>query len=493
MIRRPSSRCAGSPRLRVRWRSSTVPIVLEFELLCEGKNMVRIKFVIVCLSLLVAGSQIQLFKGRIAMGATGVVYPRSGETFSPISGDDWTLYDPNPNNIWNRVYRSLFRRVASDGHGYGYDELDPLLWPSTRYLLSDPAAQQAIDTLDEIISTRAERQVKDPLKRAILQRDLWAIFDWTTRTQHESSAKLKLQIRLVQVMKRLALSPDEIQKLPDSYKEAQRSEEFRVGDDPKVAGKAVLPSKLFDPNGPWIRLEGLGGDPITQSHTAFAVGRSVFSVFIRLPEGREAGLEYLRRLAGFPNPWTYDRQDRRNRRPNPELPQFPAGTQLALVRQMMLIDSSGNLQPTRLIEDMQIRVHRVIPDGAEAIASHSQTRSTLDVYEFRLSRTKLFSGQSGGLRAIGEENKDFPVFQPMNEDVFETSVNHSSSVIEMRSSLDGCATCHALPGVHSMISRGEAPDLIPAFSTAEDISSTKVWKENHYTWGLLQGIWQTSP
>ena len=49
--------------------------------------------------------------------------------------EKWRLYDPDPNHIWNRLYRSLYMRLGPDGREYGYDELDPLLWPSTKYLL----------------------------------------------------------------------------------------------------------------------------------------------------------------------------------------------------------------------------------------------------------------------------------------------------------------------------------------------------------------------
>src|SRR6185295_6531823 len=58
--------------------------------------------------------------------------------------EPWTLYDANPNHIWNRVYRTLYRRESRDGHEYGYDELDPLLWVQTKYLLTTPANRQAI-------------------------------------------------------------------------------------------------------------------------------------------------------------------------------------------------------------------------------------------------------------------------------------------------------------------------------------------------------------
>src|SRR4030095_5786881 len=65
----------------------------------------------------------------------------------------WTLYDPDPNQIWNRVYRTFYRRESRDGHEYGYDELDPLLWVQTKYLLTDPSNRQALMVLNEFLST----------------------------------------------------------------------------------------------------------------------------------------------------------------------------------------------------------------------------------------------------------------------------------------------------------------------------------------------------
>jgi hypothetical protein len=47
--------------------------------------------------------------------------------------------------------------------------------------------------------------------------------------------------------------------------------------------------------------------------------------------------------------------------PNPRLPQFPAGTRLALVRRLLVIDNGGEPAPTRIVESVQIRLHRSIP------------------------------------------------------------------------------------------------------------------------------------
>src|SRR3990172_196267 len=90
----------------------------------------------------------------------------------------WSVYHPDPGHIWNRVFRQFYRRTAADGKEYGLGELDPLLWFDTTYLLNGISHQQAIQGLDEFLTTHAENLIDDPLKRAMFQRDLWAVFDW---------------------------------------------------------------------------------------------------------------------------------------------------------------------------------------------------------------------------------------------------------------------------------------------------------------------------
>jgi hypothetical protein len=143
----------------------------------------------------------------LAVNNRQTVPPTQAARNNQTTTNDWRLYNPDANHIWNRLYRSLYRRVGVDGQEYGYDELDPLLWYSTKYLLNQPANELALADLEEFLSTHAERVITDPLQRAIMQRDLWAIFDWTTESQINSPEKLKLQNKLALVIKRLALPP----------------------------------------------------------------------------------------------------------------------------------------------------------------------------------------------------------------------------------------------------------------------------------------------
>jgi hypothetical protein len=88
------------------------------------------------------------------------------------------IYASDPDHIWNRLFRLFYVRHTLDGQRYGGDELDPYLWWQTKYLLSDSSHDEALKLLDKFLEQHSERAVTDPLKRALFQRDLLAIYDW---------------------------------------------------------------------------------------------------------------------------------------------------------------------------------------------------------------------------------------------------------------------------------------------------------------------------
>ena len=93
------------------------------------------------------------------------------------------IYDPEPSHIWNRLHRTLLIREDLPGTNNGADSLDPLFWSTTKYLLVAPSHKHAMSVLDEFLQVHAETMIHDPIKRAILQRDLWAVFDWSVERQ----------------------------------------------------------------------------------------------------------------------------------------------------------------------------------------------------------------------------------------------------------------------------------------------------------------------
>src|SRR5438067_7997140 len=138
-----------------------------------------------------------------------------------------TIYNGDSNHIWNRLHRVLFVRVAAGDVEYGGDALDPLLWANTNHLLVGDSHREALQLLDEFINQHAAALIRDPLKRAVLQRDLWAVFDWLVKRENAAAERPRkeireLQTRLATIIRELALTKTEISALPDNYADAAK-------------------------------------------------------------------------------------------------------------------------------------------------------------------------------------------------------------------------------------------------------------------------------
>jgi hypothetical protein len=366
------------------------------------------------------------------------------------------IYASDPDHIWNRLFRLFYVRHARDEQQYGGDEPDPYLWWQTKYLLSGSSHDEALKLLDEFLEQHSERAVTDPLKRAFFQRDLLAIYDWLSSPSDEQTQdRSELQKRIAEIIRRLELSEDPVRKLPDNYEDAVREHVFPTTYDPANPQRPFLPADLFDPKGTWVCLGEQQGRPVASDHLEFFHGRSIFLVFFQMPGGRAKTLEYLAKLRDVPKKWGPNpdmlpflrdgQADLAGLVPYPEPPQFPIGTRMALVRQIVLIDSNGNPTRTKLTESVQMRVYRAIHFDMGGTGTHSQ-----DFFEFTISRKGLLSGQAGGLRAIIPGEKEFAFFRAHGNDVFESEREKPES--EEGIVLLTCSSCHEFAGIHSFIS-----------------------------------------
>ena len=449
-----------------------------------------------------------------------IVLPMTGgEIAAPPSHSETsiTLYDSNPSHLWNRLYAALLIREDRHGNQLGADSLDPLLWTESEHLLAKRSHEHALRVLDEFLQTHAENLIHDLLKRTLMQRDLWAVFDWSVQQESRSkrppytAEKQELQTRLAELLRRVALSSKEIEALPDNYAQAVASGKFAKEYDPAHPDKAFLPPDLFDHRGPWVNIdsspEPLNYAGVAEMHVEAFSGRSRFLVFIRLPEGRKATLGYLQTLWNFPQPWIQPQEPNGDQVVvNPDLPSFPAGTEVALVRQMTLFDNEGNLAPAPLTESVQIRVYHAItatparsggPDWADVIKNSGQ-----DFYEVKLSRASLFDGKDGGLRATRRDEREFFTFQQHGDDEIEEFDEHPEFKKMWPPVLQGCLSCHSGGGVRSFNSlekilkpnrrQQDPPDngTYPARWWLND--GTEEWKRQRYDWGLLNGYWNAS-
>jgi hypothetical protein len=384
-------------------------------------------------------------------------------------------------------------RTADDGSIYRREELEAPIQALSKHLLEGPSHERAIALLDDFLRRRADQLIRDPVKRAVLQRDLWAVFGMTAGTgatrvwqqgdqvlsagiedtgdEHFGTkrARRELQRRLVAVMRRIALSPIEIAALPDNLLQAVHSGSFPASYDPVHPKRAFLPVDLPQGDGPWVlvsnteRADGLAAP----CHVQFTNGRSLFLVFMRLPEGREATKAYLAKIGK--GKWE----------------QFPEGTHVALVRRMLLIDATGNLRVSPLTEEVQFRVFRHL--------------DTVDSYELLLSRKDLCAGRRGGFRVVeADETSCYDISgfhggSPTGtKDLLEVTPRPHAHVV-----MDCCVTCHRFQvegGIRSVISAFASGrrylDLQPT-SQETQVRSALNWVKKTYSWGLLQGMWET--
>lgn len=359
--------------------------------------------------------------------------------------DAAAVYDPDPQHLWNRLFAAFYvrqvevvDRVVVDGeaeHGVpqivvlGPEVLDPPLGRHARFLLDDAPFHKCNEILDEFLSSDGAQLVDDPLKRVLLQRDLWAVFDVLAADPKHASHGMWLEgglpeltpahlqhreilsRKLAAIMRAVALSAEEVRRLPDTYQLAVDSRAFRTepeGSEPPH----YLPADLFDPHGAWQQIvygEAEGG---LFGHTHQTDGRSVFRVFWRLPE--PAGTpEQLQR-------WLTDHQrsmqalrasldqlpDEGRERQRAEAEggraqeDLPVGSRFVLLRQLICLDDQFTPMATGIVESVLIRVVLApIEPPANGVAQLFES--------FEMSRSLLLADQRGGLRPTHPGSEQF--------------------------------------------------------------------------------------
>jgi len=376
----------------------------------------------------------------------------------------WNIYSPYPQHLWNRLFRQLYRRTTTDRREYGWDTLDPLLWYDTTYLLEETSYQEAISVLDEFLSAHGEELITDPLRRAIFQRDMWAVFDWLSlQLDGYSSQRQELQRRLAEVIRRVALTDDQIRSLPNNYEEGINSKTFPTHYQSKTPEINFLPSDLLQPDSGWVCL-GREGGPIAMTHTEEFpfFGRSVFLVFVQVPGGRHATLKFLQGL--------------NEKRP---LTMQLADTDLALVRRALLIDDQGDLILSPITESVQIRHFAYI--GVNFTTQYA--------YEFNFDRAFLFADAADSLKPI---SKEIMLFRSHGIDPFQMGFDVGEAGLP-----EICHTCHEEYGgglTMSFLSfsrfRFPLPDQSSPLliETIPEVEAQTVinWKQKHETWQTFE-------
>lgn len=387
---------------------------------------------------------------------------------------DIRLYGSDPDGAFNQLHSTLYLRKGLEGEVFGADQLDPLLWTRSQFLLEPQSNGLAITALTRALDSVDELERLSLLQRAILQRDLWSIFDSVaTRTQVPRSLdEQRLLQLLATLIKQVSLSEVQLATLRIEL-------EARLMNEPSL--KEILAT--------WVPLKSKAEFPIGATHASFFGGRSTFLVFMKAPNGAGSISSYLEKLNAFPSPLLDPQFPGDNFPPlNPGIPQFEEGTEFALVRLANLITREGNIEASALVEQFQTM-------------KFSKLKETGEAQEFKksiLSRVLLFFTDSLGLRSLGPKDQDFPQFLSHGFDPFEQERYWKREVV-----LKSCKECHTsfgdrklvgIQGVQSFARdfRGtlQTPRVNPLEigSPSIQFDLTRKWKIQTETWATLKKL-----
>src|SRR5579872_3140651 len=292
-----------------------------------------------------------------------------------LGGDP--LYDPDPDHPWNAVHHVFYSRRFSNGDVYEHEAaLDPPWLNWSRFYNDEEFHKHVTGVLDRFLKQPEEEVERQPaLRRAILLRDLWPVFDAQTvqNLAKTDTARVRQQaIRelVAKAMRRLELSKTEAQELPDNLRVECERNTLPATFDAKSPDSPFLPPDLFSEDGTWVPFAPRKEKIAARHHLSQAGFRSVFVPFVRVSADRQATIEALRRYS-----------DRRNS------VSLPGGTTMALVRRTVLPTASGEIVVTPLVESLQL-----------VVVDQPQDRR----FKFIMDRAALFAG-GRGLRVVTKD------------------------------------------------------------------------------------------
>ncbi len=411
---------------------------------------------------------------------------------SQICAAPVSIYDKDPAHLWNRLH-SVLMTQAPEGKTVPDDLLDP---PHSGRLLSGEPNREALALLGEFIAQPVP-VTASPLRRAVLQRDLLAVFHIAVGESYDerTAPQRELITALAKAIRHVALTAEEIRKLPDNYTAAASAPDAVTTDDPEHP-RAFLPTDLLADDGPWIAVNGEGREGYAgRTHFTIFKGRSSFDVRMRHPAGREAGVAYLKSLADKP-PLVWERPAQahillpnnsvdRPPWPNPAMPQFPKGTAWALIRRAILADAKGQPVTSPLVESVQVRVYRTTDPPFE-IPEDALARRFMTSFEWEARRSLLLG--KGGFHQTTLDEVQYAHFAPIE----------AKPDMQGRPLTNFCLRCHFTPGIFSIQSRTRqffndtsslplafAPTDRPALDLAAETKATPL-----PGWTLLHWLWQ---
>jgi hypothetical protein len=394
-----------------------------------------------------------LLLGWFSITQAGQPAARRFDRFDPLReslarSEPQAIYSPDPKDAWNQVFFLLFTRtiasqVMTDGAQMfaagdarlalsgrrvtriesGDRAIDPLypswLWTDSTALdvgsgrpwriLREPGYSRLVAALDGVRRTASSRP---PLARALMQADLWSAYDMlhkmmairrgspTPETAERDKQAQALLPPIASTMRALALSREEIARLPDTY---------------AAAATALKLPDLFGNGSEWMEVRW----GAHRSHEFAAGYRRAARVFLQPAVRPTDATAFLEQFRGR------------------DVDDDGALRSVALLIQLLLVASDGTVVPSRITYEAQFR-------GAAARASGAE------IPQYDLSRRRLLSSSgTGGLVGVAA---DAPAYLPvaMNDFSFATLTRLDGEAVVAPLGTR-CTLCHDGPGVGRLL------------------------------------------
>lgn len=442
-------------------------------------------------------------------------YYHTGELAGSLrSSEPLPLFDADPNHLWNRLFAALTVRpslLPSHRGGppvariEGGDRIEFLGWGGTTYW-DEPANVAQLETLlNQFLDHGGEQLSSDPLKRVLLQRDLWTLFDFLANRQIVRRGDLETRHRrdelcrkLARAIQALALPAETLAKIPDNYALAVQSGRFAATHDfdPK---RDYLPPHLLSADDEWQELDfyqARRSEDVERRyvflHMRAFQGRSYFRVFCRFPQGRSQLEDYLRGLDTKGIDWRASAQHG-SISLKPDAPALPAGTEVALVQFLIALDTNLQLVPTPLVESVRLLIFKNTSGKTDP---DTNLGNGVNAYKYTLKRRLALAAggmQHGGLH---REPDDLPVYRVLFEN--ETAPDWGSRGRYTMLTAD-CRSCHSGAGqsgvqmIGSMVNTASIDSgaalgvshALPAGAPSPHPARTVKWKSAEETYRRL--------
>lgn len=374
------------------------------------------------------------------------------------------LFDADATHLWNRMYSAFYirpRRFPANEKQEamvrfeGGDVIEFLAWGTTKYWSSTVVFQKVNPLLDEFLDQQGAGLISDPLKRVVFQHDIWAAYDHLIDLNNRRVGDLQTRQRrttlcqkLAKCMQQLAVSAEELNRLPNTYAVALESGAFvpRHNFDATVN---YLPHGLLDDADEWVEIDFYYPDMhedimdrFISLHARSFLGRSHYRIFYRFPDGRKQVVTYLKDLEERGIDWKLSSQFGFARL-RKDAPQIPVGTEVLLLQQMIALDDQLRPVPTSIAESVQFRAYRNVDGSGEP---ETNTGVGMNVLDYRMKRHLLFNDLSaGGLEREPEGEPQYRVAIGGSKPVAPDWGYEGKKVLFQQ-----CADCHMSPRLTRM-------------------------------------------